>query len=67
MTWLREHSLAVVLVAIMMASFVYSLAVGAEAKDMASNVFGDTWGAFLIVGVTKWFTERGKNPSPESK
>lgn len=55
------------LVAIMMASFVYSLAVRAEAKDMASNVFGDTWGAFLIVVVTKWFTERGKNPSPESK
>jgi hypothetical protein len=67
MRWLRDHSLTLVLLAIMAASLVYSLAVDAEAKDIASNVFGDTWGAFLIVVVTKWFTERGGHPSTESK
>ncbi len=67
MTSIREHSLAIVLILIMATSFVYSLAVEAEAKDIASNVFGDTWGAFLIVVASKWFTERGKNPSKESK
>ncbi len=67
MRWLRDHSLTLVLLAIMAASLVYSLAVDAEAKDIASNVFGDTWGAFLIVVVTKWGRERGRQPSEESK
>jgi hypothetical protein len=69
--WLREHSLTVV------------LGILAFALISASAAYFDTWrefgrdtlnglgvGAFatcLIVWAKKFFVERGKHPSPESK
>ena len=37
---------------------------GVEMSDVLSNLFGDTYGGFVIVVFTKWFKERG---SVESK
>ncbi len=67
MSWLREHSLGVGVSIIMAVSLAWSLAVGAEAKDVAVGVFGDAFGAWLVVFATKYGRERGKNPSAETK
>lgn len=62
--WVGEHSLSLVLGVIMAVTLVRSLMVGANGADIWSNLFGDTWGAFLIVVTTKYGRERG---SAESK
>lgn len=65
--FLDDHSLSLALTTIVAATLAWSLAVGAEAKDVVTNLFGDSWGAWLIVVFTKWLSERGKRPSKESK
>ncbi len=67
MSWVREHSLGAAVTLVTAVSLAWSLAVGAEAKDIAVGVFGDAFGAWFIVFATKYGQERGRNPSAESK
>lgn len=60
---LREHSLSIVLVLLMVGWFIGAIWQGVDAADMLSNLFGDTYGAFVIVVATKWFREIGSKES----
>ena len=59
----KEHSLSIVLLLIMLGWLVLALWRGIDAADLLSNLFADTYGALIIVVATKWFTERGSKES----
>lgn len=61
---LKEHSLSIFLLSLMAITGIGSWITGAELRDVLSNLLGDSYGAFIIVVLTKWFRERG---SAESK
>lgn len=63
-TKIREHSLSIVLLLLMAGYLAGAIYKGVAMADVLSNLFGDTYGALVIVLATKWFKERG---SVESK
>lgn len=70
--WLDEHSLSVILISIISAFMGWAFLAanyqwqlwGMEQKDIAINGAADTYGAWVVVFLAKYFRERG---SPESK
>lgn len=67
--FIEEHSLSLALSAIMAISLVAinKTGSGSDPRNFFIEVFGATLGAWLVVVFTKWFQERGKKPSKESK
>jgi len=74
--FLREHSLGVTLVGIYLA-FQLAAAIARLMSghpldwefltDMFQGHADDSLGAILVVLLGKWFIERGRHPSPESR
>lgn len=60
----EDHGLGLLVVAFMLVSLATSIAMQAEGKDIATNVFGDSFGAAIVIFGTKRLRERG---SAESK
>ncbi len=69
MKWLREHSLSIVLAGMWLGISVFAWLIASEWKweDYFQGLAHDAYGAFVIVVATKYFVERGKRPSAESK
>ena len=63
--WFKEHSLSLVLTAIWwVLTAVDFLLPESTVQQYLGDLSGDAFGAWLVVVLTKWFTEKG---SAESK